>query len=336
MSSPLLHALDTNLEHLARVVARTRLRDPLRRKLAPHLRDARNTVLTESLPEARRLAAGVLRHEPEAIAAYDELVAKALAKMRAYRPKGDGWLMAIDRMLYANRPELLDDPAFPKDQRVHVLDRLDKLNDILGSYDTFVELTMPFVERARRNGTKKVAVHDLASGHGGFALVLKERLGDAVEVTASDIKDEYLELGRAAAKERGLDVRFVLQDALSLGNLAEEQIDVFTCTQTLHHFEPGMIARMIGEAARVSRTGLVFVDAERSLMAIAALGPFALLYGRSYAFVHDTVTSLRRMLYEEELALLAGLAPGLPENARVETGFAFPGHAYLRIATSAE
>lgn len=336
MSSPLTHALDANLEHLARTVARTRLRDPLRWKLAPYRRDARKAVLAEALPEVRKLAEGVLRHDPVAIAAYDRLVAKAMAKMRAYRPKGDGWLMALDRLLYANRPELLDDPAFPKKARVRVLERLDKLNEILGSYDTFIDLALPFVEKARRDGAAKVNVHDLASGHGGFALVLKERLGDGVEVTASDIKDEYLELGRTAAKQRGLDVRFVIQDALSLGNLADEGVDVFTCTQTLHHFEPGMIARMIGEAARAARTGLVFVDAERSFLAIAALGPFALLYGRSYAFVHDTVTSLRRMLYEEELALLADLAPGLPENARVETGFTYPGHAYLRIATSAD
>lgn len=286
-------------------------------------------------PAVRELAPRVLQREPDAIAAYDDLVARALSRMRAYRPKEDGALMALDRLLYANRPELLDDPAFPKDQRVHVLDRLDKLNEILGIYDTFVSLTLPFVEKARRS-TTKVKIHDLASGHGGFALVLKERLGDGVEVTASDIKDEYLELGRAAAKQRGRDVRFVVQDALSLGNLADENIDVLTCTQTLHHFAPGMVARMIGEAARVARTGIVFVDAERSLMAIALLGPFAAAYGRSYAFVHDTVTSLRRMFYEEELALLADLAPGLPENARVETGFAFPGHAYLRIATSRE
>lgn len=293
-------------------------------------------MLAETLPAVRKLAPGVLQREPAAIAAYDELVARAMSKMRAYRPREDGWLMALDRLLYADRPELLDDPDFPEHLRVRVLDRLDKLNDLLGIYDAFVTLTVPFIDEARADSTRKVRVHDLASGHGGFALVLKERLGEAVEVVASDIKDEYLELGRAAAKLRGLDVGFVVQDALSLDDLADQNFDILTCTQTLHHFAPGMVARMIGEAARVARKGVVFVDAERSLMALAVLGPFAALYGRSYAFFHDTVTSLRRMYYEEELALLADLAPGLPESARIETGFAFPGHAYLRIATATD
>lgn len=334
MSSPLTHALDTNLERLARFLVQTQFRDPLRWKLARHRDDARRAVLAETLPRTREIAPLVLKREPEAIAAYDELVARALSRMRAYRPREDGWLMAIDRLLYANRPELLDDPSFPEHLRVEVLDRLDKLNDVLGIYDAFVALTVPFIDEARSGSTEKVKVHDLASGHGGFGLVLKQRLGDAIEVVASDIKDEYLELGRAAAKRRGLDVGFVVQDALALENLADERVDVLTCTQTLHHFAPGMVARMIGEAARVARTGIVFVDAERSLMAIAMLGPFAALYSRSYPFLHDMITSLRRMYYEEELALLADLAPGLPESARIETGFTYPGHAYLRIATS--
>jgi len=37
------------------------------------------------------------------------------------------------------------------------------------------------------------------------------------------------------------------------------------------------------------------------------------------------------MFYEEELALFAALAPGLPPGARVETGAMLPAHAWLRV-----
>lgn len=289
------------------------------------------TVLAETRPRIDELAPRVIAHEREAIDAYDRLVHDAVSRMRAHRSVDHRWLTLVDRALYANRPELLDDPSFPEEARVHVLDRLDKLNALLGIYDSFAELVVPLVERARASGRAPVSLHDLASGHGGFACLLKQRLGEHVAITASDIRAEYLEIGRREANRRGLEVDFVVQDALSLHNLRAAGVDILTCTQTLHHFAPGMIARMLGEAARVARTGIVFVDAERSLAAVALLTPFALLYGRSYAFVHDTVTSLRRMLYEEELALLAGLAPGMPEHAQVESGFTFPGHAYLRV-----
>lgn len=331
MPNALARAIDPYLERLARLSNRIDLRDPLRWRLADHRRGAMQEVAAELGPRARALEAGVVAHDRRAIEAYDALVVGALAAMRGRRPKEHVLLGALDRALYADRDELLDDPSFPEEERVYVLDRLDRMNDLLGSYDAFVALTMPLVERARAR-RRDASVHDLATGHGGFALVLKERLGESVRVVGSDLKDEYLALGRRAAREKGLDVSFVEQDALSLANLAGAGVDVFTCTQSLHHFPPGMIARMIGEASRVAREGIVFIDAERSFTSIAFVTPFALLWGRSYAFVHDTVTSLRRMYYEEELALLAALAPGLPAGARVETGFAYPAHAFLRIA----
>lgn len=331
MPNPLTRAIDPHLERLARLSNRIELRDPVRWRLAEHRRATMQEVASRLGPRARELEAGVVAHDARSIEAYDALVAGALHAMRGRRPKGRSLLGALDRALYANHDELLDDPSFPERERVYVLERLDRMNELLGSYDAFVSLTMPFIERARaRDGRAKV--HDLAAGHGGFALVLKGRLGDAASVTASDLKEEYLALGRRAAQKKGLDVAFVAQDALSLANLAREGVDVLTCTQSLHHFPPGMIARMIGEASRVAREGLVFIDAERSLTAIALLAPFVVLWGRSYAFVHDSLVSLRRMYYEEELALLAALAPGLPSGARVETGFAHPGFAYLRIA----
>jgi ubiquinone/menaquinone biosynthesis C-methylase UbiE len=331
MATPLARAIDPYLERLARLSHRFDLRDPIRWRLAEHRRRAMAEVAAELAPRARALADGVVAHDPRSVERYDRLVVDALAAMRGRRPDGHPVLDAIDRALYVDRPELLDDPRFPEAERVHVLDRLDRMNDVLGSYDSFVALTVPLVERARARGRGTVTVHDLAAGHGGFALVLKDRLGEAAHVVASDVKDEYLALGRRAAAERRLDVSFVVQDALSLAHLAGSGVDVFTCTQSLHHFPPGMIARMIGEASRVAREGIVFIDAERSWTSIAFLAPFAILWGRSYAFVHDTVVSLRRMYYEEELALLAALAPGLPPGARVETGFAHPAHAFLRI-----
>lgn len=324
-------ALDPILEGLARLSQHLTVRDPVRWRLAEHRRRVVGALSSELRPEVVRLTDGVLRHQPDAVAAYDTLVADAIERMRASRPEGHALLGALDRALYANREELLDDPSFSEAERLYVLDRLDRLNDILGSYESFVALTLPLIEQAEARGRHPVTLHDLAAGHGGFALVLKERLGERVAVVGSDVKEEYLALGRKEARRRGLDVSFVAQDALALGNLGDEHIDVMSCTQSLHHFPPGMIARMVGEAARVAKAGLVFIDIERSWLSIALAAPFALAYGRTYAVVHDTVVSLRRAYYEEELALLAALAPGMPQNARIETGFAKPAHSYLRL-----
>jgi hypothetical protein len=47
--------------------------------------------------------------------------------------------------------------------------------------------------------------------------------------------------------------------------------------------------------------------------------------------LHDATVSICRCFYREELALLASLAPGLPDGCRVETASVPPGHTYVRI-----
>jgi hypothetical protein len=48
--------------------------------------------------------------------------------------------------------------------RIHQLDRLDRLNQHLGSYDARAKMLGPLLSKG---GRKPVRVHDLASGHGG-------------------------------------------------------------------------------------------------------------------------------------------------------------------------
>ena len=276
------------------------------------------------------MGGAVAERDPQAIVAFDALALRASRPCVGNVPRATRFLGALDRALYADGPEIVDDPSFSCVDRTYVIDRLDRLNDVLGSYDSFVSLTLPLIERAAENRAAPVVVHDLAAGHGGFALALKERLGDAVEVVASDIRDEYIELGREQARARRLTVSFEVADAFALVGSKAAMADVFTCTQSLHHFTPGMIARMFGEAARAAASGVVFIDGERSWTSMAIMAPFAAVYGRTYAFLHDTIVSLRRMYYEEELALLSAIAPQLPPRMRIETGTIPPAHVFVR------
>lgn len=331
LSNVLRHRLDPLLEAVMRRVSRRDVRGPMRAWLAPHLERAKSRSLERFGPKVALLEAGVLAGDEDAIARYDALVGEALAAMRRARPdeRSSGLLAAVDAQLYRDAPELMDDPSFPEDERKQTLDLLDRFNTNNGLYASVAKTLAPLVELAASSGGRPV-VHDVAAGHGGLALFLAERMGDEVALEASDLRDEYLELGRARARERGLSVSFSVEDALVLSGPLRRGVDVITCTQALHHFPPGMIARMIGAAARTARVGICFVDGERSVTTLALVALAGALYGRRYAFFHDSVTSVRRMFYEEELALCAALAPGLPA-ARVETGIAPPSHCFVRV-----
>jgi 2-polyprenyl-3-methyl-5-hydroxy-6-metoxy-1,4-benzoquinol methylase len=343
LSELLRRRVDPALEAVMRTVSRRDVRGPLRAMFAPHRGRAMQRALARHAPEIAPLAAAVVRREEEAVRKYDAIIAEAVAAMRAERPGShggdvrariEGVLGVIEGSLYRDEPELMDDPSFPEDERTASLDVLDRFNRCTGIYETVANTIEPLLEAAEREGRTPV-VHDVAAGHGGLALYLAERLGRRVVLEASDVRDEYLALGRARAAERGLAVSFHVEDALALSGLAERGVDVVLCTQALHHFPPGMIARMMGEAARAARIGVCFVDGERSWSSLGLVALVGALYGRTYAFFHDATTSIRRMFYEEELALLAALAPGLP-RVRIETATAPPSHVYVRMVRERE
>ena len=77
---------------------------------------------------------------------------------------------------------------------------------------------------------------------------------------------------------------------------------------------------------------MLIADAERSWLFYGLVAVVSVLHGRSWVLTHDGMVSLRRMFYEEELGLLATLAPSVPATAHVETGTFLPAHAFVRIA----
>lgn len=286
--------------------------------------------LEVALPRAVALTGGVLAADPAAIRAFDEEVGDVVEALRSLalgHPLAR-ILAAVDRLTLARGSEYCDDPSCAPEDRRAVMDCLAFLNDGLGSYELWANLMMP--DLARRQHPTRVL--DLATGHGGFALALKARFGPDVEVTATDIFEEYLALGRAEAGRRGLDVRFEQQDATALGSIAPGDYDVVVCTQSIHHFSPGMVARVIGEASRIAGRAVWLVDGERTIVGAALLALVASLDTGSWAATHDTFVSLRKMYAEEELAAIARMSPAVRAGSTITTGRVAPGFTYLRAS----
>jgi SAM-dependent methyltransferase len=299
---------------------------PHRSALAKRLADERAAPLAY-------MTEGVLSRDAATVARFDDLVADALATLRADRPPGLARLLTeIDSAFQREGEELLDDPFFPEHERVRVLETLDRFNRDSEAYGRWMRLVEPLVERAQQSHGGPARVLELAAGHGSFALAVAEHFGDRVEVTASDIRDEYLELGRRRTRGRAQRVRFVLQDATDLRDVHD--VDILLCTQSLHHFPPGMVARMVGEASRAARAGALFVDGERSIESLLLAVPVLFAYGRTWPVLHDSVVSVRRMLSAEEMRLVASLAPGVPDDVRVEVDRLAPGYVTVRMTAA--
>jgi 2-polyprenyl-3-methyl-5-hydroxy-6-metoxy-1,4-benzoquinol methylase len=232
----------------------------------------------------------------------------------------------LDARLPTDTLEHIDDPAFPEARRTAAIRRLDGLNRLLGSYVRFADALEPLLP-----ADLPATVLDIASGHGGFAIALARLARDRgrpLRVIASDLRAEYLDLGRRRAAAEGVDVEFRVVDAFAIdASFAPGEIDVVTCTQTLHHFGPAMAAGLIAESVRVARRGILFVDALRSLQSLLLLGALTFLGSLDAAFCHDAVVSIRKSFVPEELSLVARCAPG---GEALDAFFLPPGFAALR------
>ncbi len=308
-------------------------------------------VLSRFGEQAAELGPRVRARDASAIALFDGLVARATtelrgdAESRGARTRFERVAHVIDRALYANTPEWLDDPGFDETLRIRTLDRLDRLNEAIGNYDAFFAAIAPMVERARAAGVERPTIVDLASGHAMFAVALALRFGareGKVRVIATDLAPEYLAIGRTHARKLAMHedaIDFLAQDALDLRDLPAKvgPIDIVCCTQTIHHFPAGMVSRMLAEAASVARHGAVIVDGERNPFALVMVTALSAALGRgSVPFLHDSFVSMRRMYTEQELALMASLAPKNGEAERmptriIERGWLGPGQIYARI-----
>jgi 2-polyprenyl-3-methyl-5-hydroxy-6-metoxy-1,4-benzoquinol methylase len=216
----------------------------------------------------------------------------------------------LDLALHArDREEHIDNPDLPAKLRTRLIRTLDRLNRALGAY----QWIFAALERFLDDGSDDVSILDLGSGHGAFPIRLAKRgrLGNhRLRVVGSDLAMAYVEEARRAAARARVNVEFRQLDALKLDQL-DEQFDILTCTQTVHHFPPEFLASMMVSARNHARRGVLFFDAQRTLfnaLGVAAAGTIASIGDRM--FVHDAVVSIRRMYGPGELELLARCAPG--------------------------
>ena len=287
----------------------TRMLTPLRARAVEH---TLGSHYERAASVAARLSSGD-DHAKQELAA---LATEALSSMRA-----DVQRRATDRGLLARvvahgdarwgdcqADELLDDPTLDQAMRTGIMETLDDFNELIESYGRFFDQLLPL---ANPNGPTRVL--DLAAGHGGFALAAAREArsrGLDFQFTASDLKREYLDIGEEIARRDGLEVEFAVQDALDLSNLAPGAYDIIICTQSLHHFPPGLVAVMFEAAARAETRGVVFIDACRSLLSGVTSAVIAARM-RNAPWFHDAWISTRKSYVPEELELLARISqPG--------------------------
>jgi ubiquinone/menaquinone biosynthesis C-methylase UbiE len=205
----------------------------------------------------------------------------------------------------------MDDPGLDRDAHAAALRSLARTNRWLGG-DRAVERAVQSVA-----GGPEPSVLDIGTGAGGLLdriahrknapdgrhtmMGTREPAADRPLLIGTDLSPQAL----ALARDWGAGaIRWLCADARALP-LPDESIDVVTCTLTLHHLDPPDAVRMLREAGRVCRLGIVFSDLTRSRTAWLATWCVTRLVSRSRVFRIDGPRSVRAAYDVHEMAELA-------------------------------
>lgn len=246
-----------------------------------------------------------------------------------------GRLRRFDEAARTDDDEYMDLPDYPEQSRQALLKILHGFNLAVGTYKKALQYLEPVLKQAAPGRIPRIL--DLASGHGGFPIMLAKnarRRGIALEASGSDIHPVHVENANARARAEGLPVNFRVVNAFDMGDLEHGEYDLLTINQAIHHFTPAQLARMIAEAARVAGTGFVGLDYQRYFGVLlwattTYSSPLRERLPQPYAdFMHDACVSGRKMYHSAELELIArAAAPAARVGCRTHRA----GHNVLHV-----
>jgi 2-polyprenyl-3-methyl-5-hydroxy-6-metoxy-1,4-benzoquinol methylase len=227
---------------------------------------------------------------------------------------GPGFLFPemIDSFIRTSESENMDREEIAETEKLKFVRALHQMNSMLMLYGRYVDILDPLIRDIAGNSQKPVRLLELACGSGGLAFSIAEhavRNKLNLHVTASDIVPEFVREGTRLAAQRSLPVKFRQINAFDMQHFHEDDFDIMVVSQSLHHFTPGQLARIIAQSAKHNTTSFIGIDGHRSILLLGGVPLVASLQGIA-PFTQDGLTSARRFYSDLELDIITQIATG--------------------------
>ncbi len=86
-----------------------------------------------------------------------------------------------------------------------------------------------------KNSGAPVHVLDFGSGHGGISIDIKTYFGDAVCITGYEVSPKAIKIAQEAAKKRGAEINFILDEACDLVRAVDRSYDAVVSCDVFGH-----------------------------------------------------------------------------------------------------
>lgn len=213
--------------------------------------------------------------------------------------------------------EYLDDPSLPAEVAAQSFRDIALANRYFGGTSAVLRELRAVLLELKLAGLSNFSLLDVGTGLGDIPLAISheaKRRGVTVQAIGLELTHTFARVGQRRV------ANMVAADARMLP-LADNSIDVVTCSLVLHHLGDDDAIRMLRECDRVARRRVIVAELKRSWTAMGLLWLVSFPLRFHSISRHDGVVSIRRGFLVPELCALVARATGAAVACRARLGW---------------
>jgi ubiquinone/menaquinone biosynthesis C-methylase UbiE len=226
------------------------------------------------------------------------------ARYTEERPGDSLTILIPSRRFDPADPEYMDRPGADPEILSEDLRNLRVINRLFGGLSAVQRSIIPLFHAMEKG--REVRILDLATGSADHPIALANLArarGDVIHITAVDKNPHMVEI----ARERTAGYSNIIieqQDLLSLP-YPSQSFDIVLCSLAIHHFSRGEVVRILQTMNKISRTGYIVNDLNRSWIGAWTAWLYTHSTTRNPMTLHDSHISVLRAFTPDELRSMA-------------------------------
>ncbi len=208
--------------------------------------------------------------------------------------------MIINTKYRTDEPETMDDFAMEGDILREALDKIAKINQLLGGN----QLTLLGIQHliAEIPSTKEITILDVGCGNGDMLRMLSEfGLKNNLKFKLIGVDANAFTIQHARnLSNYYTNITYLCQNIFE-ASFKELKYDIVLCTLTLHHFKEEEIIQLMGVFNVNSRIGIVINDLHRNVIAYRLFQALCVVFRLNKMSKEDGLISILRGFKKEDL-----------------------------------
>ena len=207
--------------------------------------------------------------------------------------------MSINTKYRTDEPEIMDDFSLEGEELRDALDKIAKINQLLGGNKLTLEGLKAILPKGSNN---LITIVDVGCGNGDMLRKIADfGTTNGYNFKLIGIDANAFTINHAEKLSRNYqNISYLCEDIFKM-DLSKMTCDVVVCTLTLHHFKDVEIIQILNVFKKSAILGIVINDLQRSAVAYRLFQLLCVIFGLNRMSREDGLVSILRGFKKEEL-----------------------------------